>query len=59
MPHLVSLPHAEIDLEYGDSSELLTNAQIQTLLRPSNPGLPYVYDKINTWGDCTEWDFVL
>eukprot|EP00903_Cladosiphon_okamuranus_P010576 g10001.t1 len=54
-----TLPFTEIELGFGESADLLTNAQIQRLMNPSNPGLPYVYDKINTWGDCKEWDFVL
>lgn len=57
LPYLACSPQAEIDLGYGDSADLLTNSQLQLLLHPANPGLPYLYDKINTWGNCNEWAF--
>ena len=46
-------------LGFGQSSSLLKNTEIQSLLHPSNSYLPYVYDKINTFGDCTDWDFAI
>jgi len=41
----------------GDGTDFLTNQEIIDLLSPSNPKLPYAYDKFDTWGPCTGWDF--
>lgn len=27
------------------------------LFHPSNPRLPYVYEKFSHWGTLTDWDF--
>lgn len=48
---------SERDFGFGDSDELLTNQEIIDLLFPTNPKLPYVYDKFDSWGSCTDWDF--
>ncbi|CAM9741455.1 unnamed protein product [Pylaiella littoralis] len=49
-------PFTEIMLGIGDGSELLTNEEIQQLLHPSNPAVPYLYEDFGTWGTCTDWD---
>lgn len=41
----------------GDSSEFLTNAEIWTIVDPRKRSLPYVYEKFETWGTCSEWHF--
>lgn len=40
----------------GDSTELLTNADILRLLDPANPNVPYLYEGFTKWGTCTDWD---
>ena len=52
-----SLYLTEKDFGFGDGTDFLTNQDIIDLLSPSNPALPYVYDKFDTWGSCTDWDF--
>ena len=41
----------------GDSSEFLTNAEIWAIVDPRKRSLPYVYEKFETWGTCSEWHF--
>lgn len=45
------------ELGFGDDTTLLTNDQIQQMLHPSNPEMPYLYDKFGNWGTCDQWDF--
>lgn len=45
------------ELGFGDDTNLLTNEQIQQMLHPSNPEMPYVYNKFDAWGTCENWDF--
>eukprot|EP00752_Nemacystus_decipiens_P007679 g6864.t2 len=52
-----TMPFTEQAFGFGDGTEFLTNQQIIDLLSPSNPSLPYVYDKFDTWGSCSDWDF--
>lgn len=47
---------AELMLGLGDSTELLTNADILELLHPTSPKVTYLYDGFDKWGSCTDWD---
>ncbi|CAM9741762.1 unnamed protein product [Ectocarpus fasciculatus] len=52
-----TMPFTERAFGLGDSDELLKNQEIIDLLFPTNPKLSYVYDKFDSWGSCTDWDF--
>ncbi|CAB1103907.1 TYR [Ectocarpus sp. CCAP 1310/34] len=52
-----TMPFTERDFGFGDGDEPLTNQEIIDFLFPTNPRLPYVYDKFDSWGVCTDWDF--
>ncbi|CAM9793594.1 unnamed protein product [Ectocarpus sp. 12 AP-2014] len=52
-----TMPFTERDFGFGDGDEPLTNQEIIDFLFPTNPRLPYVYDKFDSWGACTDWDF--
>eukprot|EP00752_Nemacystus_decipiens_P002673 g2501.t1 len=52
-----TLPFTERVFGFGDGTNFLTNQQILDLLSPANAKLPYAYDKFDTWGSCTNWNF--
>eukprot|EP00752_Nemacystus_decipiens_P002661 g2489.t1 len=52
-----TMPFTEREFGFGDGTDFLTNQEIIDLLSPANPKLPYAYDKFDTWGPCTGWDF--
>ena len=34
-----------------------TNAELMEILDPSNEHIPYIYDSLESWGDCSvDWD---
>jgi hypothetical protein len=49
-PYLGSSSLAITDKDNGD---YLTNKQLWSLLAPETNAIPYVYDKLTTWGDCS------
>lgn len=53
----VCVENAERYFGVGDSSEFLTNGEVWTVLDPRKRSSPYVYDKFETWGKCSEWHF--
>eukprot|EP00752_Nemacystus_decipiens_P002672 g2500.t1 len=52
-----TLPFTERVFGFGDGTDFLTNQEIIDLLSPANPKLSYAYDKFDTWGSCTDWNF--
>eukprot|EP00752_Nemacystus_decipiens_P008189 g7325.t1 len=50
-----ALPFTERYLGAGRSSEFLTNEDIWRIVNPHNRSLPYLYDKFETWGTCSNW----
>lgn len=49
--------HAEKVLGFGDGTDYLTNKELMAVFHPSNPRLPYVYEKFSQWGAIMDWDF--
>ncbi|CAM9782570.1 unnamed protein product [Ectocarpus sp. 12 AP-2014] len=51
------LPFTAQDLGMGAGTDLLTNRELMDILHPSNPRLPFVFEKFDTWGTAKSWDF--
>lgn len=57
LPFAPKLPWSEESLGFGSGTDFLTNADLMLLLHASNPRLPYIYEKFDTWGSTKGWEF--